>query len=86
MNKWQSDFDKSFKRTQRFVTWFIGGVLVMILLSWIGMAVLAYKGAEMASEEGGIKPMIEKLWCGKPGCLDAERKVDRPERGQRTNR
>lgn len=57
---------------QRLVTWFIVCVFVLILCIWIGGAVLAYKAASMAGEQdlsGGIKPVIERLWCGKPGCL-----------------
>jgi uncharacterized membrane protein len=72
MKSWNSDFDKRFNRMQRFVTWFIGGVLVLILCIWVGGAVLAYKAVTVAGEQdwsGGIKPVIERLWCGKPGCF-----------------
>jgi hypothetical protein len=34
--------------------------------------VLAYKAVTVAGEQdwsGGIKPVIERLWCGKPGCF-----------------
>jgi hypothetical protein len=74
MKPWNSDFDKRCNRMQRFVTWFIGGVFALILCIWIGGAVLAYKAATVAGEQdwsGGIKPVIERLWCGKPGCLGA---------------
>jgi hypothetical protein len=72
MKSWNSDFDKRFNRMQRFVTWFIGGVLVLILCIWVGGAVLAYTAVTVAGEQdwsGGIKPVIERLWCGKPGCF-----------------
>jgi hypothetical protein len=47
-------------------------VLVLILCIWVGGAVLAYKAVTVAGEQdwsGGIKPVIERLWCGKPGCF-----------------
>lgn len=72
MKSWNTDFDKRFNRMQRFVTWFIRGVLVLILCIWVGVAVLAYKAATVAGEQdwsGGIKPVIERLWCGKLGCF-----------------
>lgn len=66
------DFDKSFRRQQRFVKFFIGAVFVLILCFWIGLAFVAYKTTDAAINQdwsGGIKPVIERLWCGKPGCL-----------------
>jgi len=72
MKSWNTDFDKRFNRMQRFISWFIGGVFVLILCIWIGAAVLAYKATKAAEAQdwsGGIKPVIEQLWCGKPGCL-----------------
>lgn len=66
------DFDKSFNRMRRFVTFFIGLVFTLVVLFWIGAAVLAYKAVDAAGAQdwnGGVKPVIEKLWCGKPGCL-----------------
>lgn len=67
-----SDFDKSFNRMRRFVTFFIGFVFVLIVCFWIGAAVLAYKAVDSVGAQdwsGGIKPVIDRLWCGKPGCL-----------------
>ncbi len=61
-----------FNQIRRFVLWFVGVVYVLILSVWIVGAVLLYKAASLASEQdfsGGIKPVIERLWCGKPGCL-----------------
>lgn len=67
------DFDKSFRRQQRFVHWFIGIVFVLIISFWIAMGVLVYNAATIAGDQdwsGGIKPVIESMWCGKPGCLN----------------
>ncbi len=72
MKNWNSDFDKRFNRISRFVTWFIGIVLVLIVCSIIGGTALVYKAATVAGEQDlsrGIKPVIEQMWCGKPGCL-----------------
>jgi hypothetical protein len=69
---WNSNFDKRFNRMNTFVTWFIGGVFVLIVCGFIGAGVLAYKAVTVAGAQdwsGGLKPVIEQLWCGKPGCL-----------------
>lgn len=66
------DFDKRFNRMQRFVSFFIGFVFLLIVCYFIVIGVIAYKAAGAVQDEdwsGGIKPVIEKLWCGKPGCL-----------------
>ena len=66
------DFDKRFNRMQRFVSLFIGFVFLLIVGYFIVMGVIAYKAVDAVQAEdwsGGIKPVIEKLWCGKPGCL-----------------
>jgi hypothetical protein len=54
--------------------WWICGVFVLVLSVWVGVGVLTYKAATVAVEQdwsGGIKPVIERLWCGKPGCLSS---------------
>lgn len=66
------DFDKRFNRMRRFVSFFIGFVFLLIVCYFIAMGVIAYKAVDAVQSEdwsGGIKPVIEKLWCGKPGCL-----------------
>lgn len=67
------NFDKQFDRMQRFISFFIGFVFVLIVLSFIAIGVIAYKAVDSVQDEdwsSGIKPVIERLWCGKPGCLD----------------
>jgi threonine/homoserine/homoserine lactone efflux protein len=67
-----SDFDRSFNRMQKIIKWFIGTVFVLILASWVGYGYLAYTAAKAVSEQDtshGIKPILEKIWCGEPGCL-----------------
>ncbi len=69
----RNDFDKSFNRMQRFVSFFIGFVILLLVCFFIAMGVIAYKAVDAVQAEdwnGGIKPVIEKLWCGKSGCLD----------------
>lgn len=71
MKSWH-DFEKRHNRMQRFVTWFIGGVFALILCVLIGYSVLAYKAVSVAGAQdwsGGIKPVIEKIWCGSTDCL-----------------
>ncbi len=58
---------------QKFVIGFIAFVFLAIIAYWIFVAVLVVKVADKAGEQdfsNGIKPVIEKMWCGKPGCLD----------------
>jgi hypothetical protein len=67
------DFDKRFRRQQTFVTWFIRVVFLLIFAWFVAFGVLAYKAISTASEtdwSGGLKPVLERVWCGKPGCLD----------------
>jgi len=64
-----SDFDKSFNSMQRFIKIFFGVVLTLILVYFVFIGVVATK---VISQDwsGGIKPVIEKFWCGDKGCLD----------------
>ncbi len=67
-----ADIDKDFQRQARFVRWFICGVFVLMICFFAFYAVLAYKAAALIGAQdwqGGIKPLIEQLWCGAPGCL-----------------
>lgn len=60
----------------RIVPWFIGIVFVIILLYWVAMAALGVFVVNKASQvdtSGGIKPIIEKVWCGHEGCLDEKK-------------
>lgn len=56
----------------RIVPWFIGIVFVLIVLSWIAFGVIAWKATNELSESinngGGIKALVEKVWCGAQGC------------------
>lgn len=66
----RKDFGKSW--LDWFVPTFIVVVFVLILciLGFYGW--LAYKGISAIGEmdaSGGVKPIIERMWCGSPGCL-----------------
>lgn len=51
----------------RAIPWFIGGVFVLVVVSWITVAVLLGKlGDEIGTH--GLKAVIESVWCGKDGC------------------
>jgi hypothetical protein len=61
----------------KIVSTFIAFVFVLMLLYWVAIGVIAYKAVGAIGEQdfsGGIRPVIEKLWCGKPGCLDKDNK------------
>jgi hypothetical protein len=48
----------------KIVPWFIGLAFTLIILGWIVMGVLMYKGISSVNEVGA-KGMVEQLWCGK---------------------
>jgi hypothetical protein len=57
----------------KFVSFFISFVFILIVCWFIGLGLIAYKAAGIAGEQdwsGGIKPMLEKIWCGEKDCLN----------------
>lgn len=67
------NFDKRFNLMRRVVFTFMGIVFALIVCVWIGLGVIAYKATTKAAGQdwsGGIKPVLEQFWCGKPGCLE----------------
>lgn len=70
------NFDKGFNQIQR-VFWVVFSVACAAIIAyWFAIGWLVTTAASAVSEadfDGGIKPVVEELWCGKPGCLgDAE--------------
>lgn len=68
-----NDFQKRFNRTRSVVSIFIGLVFALIVCFWVGVAILGYMAVDSVGAQdwsGGIKPVIERLWCGNPGCLN----------------
>jgi hypothetical protein len=56
-----------------FVKVFIGFVFVVIVFYFIVVGVLFYKTINIVQLQDfshGIKPVMEKIWCGEVGCLD----------------
>lgn len=67
------DFNRNFRVMQRVVWGFIALVFILIMCYFIAVGVLAYKAVTLAGDadwSGGVKPVVERIWCGKPGCLD----------------
>lgn len=61
----------------KIVPIFIGIVFVFILVYWCVFGYISYKALQVAQNQdysGGVKPVIEKVWCGQPGCLDNPKK------------
>ena len=55
---------------------FIGFVFVMIIGYFIFIGFIAYKAIDTVGDQdysNGLKPVIEKVWCGKPGCSDEKK-------------
>lgn len=55
----------------RRVVFGIIGLSLFLLLAWyalVGFA--AFKVMVSNDFSGGIKPVIEKVWCGEAGCFD----------------
>lgn len=74
MRTMRTDFDKRFNRTRKFILVFYGCVLAMVLTVFVGFAALAYAAVTTAVSmdwSGGVKPVIEKVWCGATGCFGA---------------
>ena len=59
-----SDFEKNFKRTQRFIMGFIVFAFFVIVCYWIFMGVAIYK-ASNTIEKDGLQGVIHNVWCGK---------------------
>jgi hypothetical protein len=72
MRTWETEFSKQLKSTRSLTVWFIGIVLTLIICLWIGVSLFVYVVAKQSNWSGGIKPAIEQLWCGKPGCLTTD--------------
>ena len=56
----------------RVVPIVIGFVFVLLLCYYAAVGFVAYKAVKVAGEQdwsGGVKPVIERVWCGEPGCL-----------------
>lgn len=56
----------------KLIPYFIGFVFFLIISVWIFYGFLAYKAVSVAQAQDydkGIKPVIERVWCGEPGCL-----------------
>ena len=69
-----SDFDKRFRLHQRVFWIFFSVVSVLILCLFLAVGFASVKAVGAVNEadwSGGLKPVIEKIWCGKPGCLGA---------------
>ena len=56
----------------KIVVGFIVFTFIVILAWWGFIGFLGYKTVSVvgSDEFHGVKPIIEKAWCGKEGCLD----------------
>ncbi len=77
-----SGFDehhKSMARMQR-VFWVIFSVVALgISAYWAAILWAATSVIGMAADQdfsGGVKPVIEQLWCGEAGCLAAAKETE----------
>jgi len=67
-----SDFNKRFDRATRFHRRFFRAILAFqlaIALAMVCLIVIAAQAVNKADWSNGVKPVIEKAWCGKPGCM-----------------
>ena len=64
----RDDFDARFRRTQRGIRFVFWLIVCFWLAIAIGFGVVIYKAASL-DWSGGIKPVVEQMWCGSPGCL-----------------
>ena len=52
-----------FKRTHNLVTMFIGMVILVIIMFWVGVGILMYKTADEVTDNG-LKSVVERIWYG----------------------
>lgn len=58
-----------------FVKFFIGFVFILIIVVWFIMGSVLYQvynAAKGTDWSHGVKPVLERVWCGEKGCLDKE--------------
>jgi hypothetical protein len=73
----RAEFDKSFNRSRKLFKVIFAVALTTILLVWCVVGFSMYKAASLANAQDwshGVKPVIEKIWCGSPGCMSSEAK------------
>jgi len=69
----QDNFNRRFNSMWSMVKTIIIIGFLMIIAWWGFMGFVAYKATDVATKtdfSDGIKPVLEKIWCGEPGCLD----------------
>lgn len=67
------NFDKRFKKTKRIVVFqsiVVGLLCILLVILSIYLAWIAADKIRETDFSKGIKPIIEKTWCGKEGCFD----------------
>jgi hypothetical protein len=52
----------------RNINWIISSGFIITILWWLCWGFVAYKVYNV-DWSGGIRPVIEKAWCGQPGCI-----------------
>lgn len=70
-----NDFNKRFDRFHRFHRWFFRAILAFqlaVAIAMIWLIVIAVQAGIRTDWSNGVKPVIEQVWCGKPGCLSAK--------------
>jgi len=73
-NKWNRDFDRKFARTERMVSWGIGGmaltvvaVFALIVGVYVAGGYYLVQGVKTIQSQG-VKSVVESVWCGEKGC------------------
>jgi len=60
---------------QKNIKRFIICIFALIILIWILIAGAMIWMANQVSKQDfshGVKPVVESVWCGKPGCADEQ--------------
>ena len=69
-----NDFQKQFKRQRSLFSYFFAFACFLIVCYFVVMGVFAYKALTLVGDAdwtGGVKPVIERIWCGSVGCMDS---------------
>jgi len=67
------NFDRRFNFMHRLISGIIVAGFALIALYWLVIGFIAYNAVDAVSNQdwsNGAKPVIESLWCGKPGCTN----------------
>lgn len=71
-----TDFDKHFRQVRRTTSIIIWLSIAVSTLFIVGFLITSYIFVSKVADQDwskGLKPVIEKVWCGEPGCIGGDK-------------